>query len=80
MPLSSLLDTSSLSFCSLGPQKGTPERPKGAPRSPKTLFWSSSFAYFSHVFALFQSWMPDGVQKGARGVPREHFGLIWDVF
>ena len=51
-PQNRILSTSGHSFCSPGPQKGAPERPRGAPRTPKPPILKPHFTHFSQLFPL----------------------------
>ena len=51
-PQNRILSTSGHSFCSPGPQKGAPERPREAPRTPKPPIWRPNFDICSQLLPL----------------------------
>ena len=51
-PQNHILSTSGHSFCSPGPQKGAPERPREAPRTPKPPIWRPNFDICSQLLPL----------------------------
>ena len=63
------LGASGASLCSLGPQTGAPECPRGAQRVPKAPFLGSFFALFSTFLLSDCRWGPKG-SPGALQSPK----------